>query len=312
MPASSKAPPKLPRRDALPRVPVFPSANANGDVQEPVPPSAPARPLTAWSVLLPGKSVRLEHLSWTQIRDLQQTGGDMLLLPVGATEQHGPHLPINTDTVIATAACDYASARTGVAVLPALNYTVSLGHTEKWPGTFSLFHETFIHTVREIAAWAVATGWKRLLLVNSHFGNDASLRVAVDRLRFDFTGRLQIATRNTFNLTPSIWQYFISDAADLHANKAETDLMLCLAPDDVRLADAEDDPDRTTDTVFSYMVANTSRNGVTGAPSEGTAARGRKLFIEIGEALASTVRKAQVEEPPLEWQRATPAFPPGS
>jgi creatinine amidohydrolase len=263
----------------------------------------------AWSSLLPGKPVRLERLSWTQIRELQRAGGDMLLLPIGATEQHGPHLPINTDTVIATAACGYASARTGVPVLPAIRYSVSIGHTEKWPGTFSLFHETFIHAVREITAWAVATGWKRLMFVNSHFGNDASLRVAVDRLRFDFVGRLQIATRNTFNLTPSIWEYFISDAADLHANKAETDLMLCLAPDDVRMAEVADDPDRTTETVFNYMVANTSLNGVTGAPSLGSAQRGKELFMEIGEALAAIVEKARRENPPMEWNRGDRSFP---
>jgi creatinine amidohydrolase len=262
-----------------------------------------------WSALLPGKPLRLEHLSWPQIQELQSGGADMLLLPVGATEQHGPHLPINTDTVIATAVCDYASALTAVPVLPAISYSVSIGHTEKWPGTFSLFHETFIHTMREIAAWAVATGWKRLLFVNSHFGNDASLRVAVDRLRFDFVGRLQIATRNTFNLTPSIWEYFISDAADLHANNAETDLMLCLAPDDVRMAAAQDDPDRTTSTVFNYLVANTSTNGVTGNPTEGTAARGASLFQEMGEALADVVNRAKVDRPSLEWSRGGHQFP---
>lgn len=264
---------------------------------------------SSWSPLLPGRPLRLERLAWSQIAQHLEGGGDMLLLPLGATEQHGPHLPINTDTVIATAICDYASAKTGVPVLPAIPYTVSIGHTEKWPGTFSLFHETLIHTLREIAAWAVATGWKRLLFVNSHFGNDASLRVAVDRLRFDFVGRLQVATRNTFNLTPSIWEYFISDAADLHANKAETDLMLCLAPNDVHMTDAEDDPDRTTETVFNYMVANTSRNGVTGNPTEGSGERGRELFVEMGEALAAIVEKARQEQPPLAWDRGDRLFP---
>jgi creatinine amidohydrolase len=231
---------------------------------------------------------------------------DFLILPVGATEQHGPHLPINTDTVIASAVCDYASEKTGVPVLPAISYSVSIGHTEKWPGTFSLFHETFIHSLREIALWAASTGWKRLLFVNSHFGNDASLRVAVDRLRFDFVNRLQVATRNTFNLTSSIWSYFISDAADLHANRAETDLMLHLAPGTVRMEFAEDDPDRTEDKVFNYMVANTSSNGVTGAPSLGSAARGQELFLEIGDALAELVQRARFETPPLEWQRESP------
>lgn len=247
-------------------------------------------------------------MCWPDIQALQKTGCDMLVVPVGATEQHGPHLPVNTDTVIASAVCDYASAKTGVPVLPALSYTVSIGHTEKWPGTFSVFHETFIHTLREIAAWAVSTGWKKLLFVNSHFGNDASLRVAVDRLRFDFVNVLQVATRNTFNLTSSIWSYFISDAEDLHANRAETDLMLHLAPETVRMDAVQDDPDRTEGKVFNYMVANTSLNGVTGSPSLGSAARGRELFLEIGEALAAILERARCESAPLEWRRESPVF----
>jgi creatinine amidohydrolase len=265
-----------------------------------------------WTSLLPGAPVLLDRLAWPQVAALLASGPGLLLLPVGATEQHGPHLPINTDTVIATAACHYASALTGVPVLPPITYSVSIGHTEKWPGTFSLFHETFIHSIRELAAWCVATGWKRLLLVNSHFGNDASLRVAVDRLRFDFPGKLLVATKNTYSLTPSIWDYFISDAADLHANKAETDLILCLAPDTVRMDAVQDDPDRTTGAVFSHMVANTSLNGVTGSPSEASAARGLLLFEEIGQALAAIVEKAKSETPPLEWQRSTPFPHPGA
>ncbi len=120
----------------------------------------------------------LEDMAYPEV---QETLGDILLLPVGATEQHGPHLPINTDTVIATATCAYASALTGAPVLPALPYTVSLGHTEKWPGTFAVFHETLMETVRSLARWAFAVGWKRMMLVNAHFGNDAALRCAVDR-----------------------------------------------------------------------------------------------------------------------------------
>jgi len=262
----------------------------------------------SWTSLLPGTPVLIDRLPWPQIGELLQRGPGLLLLPIGATEQHGPHLPVNTDTVIATAACHYASALTGVPVLPPVSYSVSIGHTEKWPGTFSLFHETFIHSLRELAAWCVATGWKRLLFVNSHFGNDASLRVAVDRLRFDYQGKLLVGAKNTYSLTPEIWRYFISDAEDLHANKAETDLMLCLAPDTVRMDAVQDDPDRTGGTVFSHMVANTSLNGVTGCPSEGSASRGEELFGEIGKALAAVVEKAKTETAPIAWERPD-AFP---
>ncbi len=249
--------------------------------------------------------VLLENLAWP---DAQRTLDDVLLLPVGATEQHGPHLPLNTDTLIATAACHYASERTGAPVLPALRYTVSLGHTEKWPGTFAVMHEVLMNTVRDIVRWVVASGWKRLLIVNSHFGNDAPLRCAVDRLRFDFVGKLLVAVRNTWSLTQSIAGKFAHDALDWHANEAETSLLLHLAPDLVRMDRPADDPDRTGGCVFPHMVAHTSTNGVTGRPSEANAERGETLIAEIGDELVAVIERARVEEPPLAWTRTTTAF----
>ncbi|GHC57231.1 creatininase family protein [Roseibacillus persicicus] len=244
------------------------------------------------------QSCRLERLSWTEIAELQKKT-NCLLVPVGATEQHGPHLPINTDSVIAEKVCDYASGKTGVPVLPVMAYSVSAGHTTKWTGTFSMSHATFIEAIKDLVGFAVETGWRRVVLLNAHMGNDASLRVAVDVLRVKYLGQLQIVVVNSFTLSDEIWQYFISDAADLHANKGETDLMLHLAPDTVRMEVVEDDPDRTTATVFSYPVSQTSLNGVTGNPSEGSAAQGAWLFEMMGEALASLLERALEEEPPL-------------
>lgn len=254
--------------------------------------------------------VLLETLPWTDLQQMLAGGHELLLLPVGATEQHGPHLPVNTDTLIATAACHGASALTGVPVLPALPFSVSLGHTEKWPGTFALFHETFMATVREIARWACASGWKRLLIVNSHFGNDAPLRCAVDRLRFDLVGRFSVATRNTWALSPSIAARFSSDAADWHANEAETSLLQFIAPDLVRTAAIAnaDDPDRTAGCVYPHMVAHTSENGVTGTPSLGSPAKGAELLGQIIDALVGLVATARTETPPLSWARTTDAF----
>jgi len=256
-----------------------------------------------------GEPILLENLPWPEISELCERNGSMLLLPLGATEQHGPHLPINTDTLIAESVCWYASAKTGVPVLPAITYSVSAGHTSKWPGTFSLQHETFIASLRQIAAWSAASGWKRLLLINSHFGNDASMRVAVDQIRLAHLGSLQIGAKNTFNLTPSIWKYFIGDAEDLHANRAETDLMLFLAPELVRTDQVQDDLDRTRDAVFSYPVAQTSLNGVTGSPSQGSAENGEQLFREIADSVTALTENAKTEVPPLSrehWEKLSP------
>lgn len=250
-----------------------------------------------------GEPVCWESLSWTRLRELREAGPGLVILPVGATEQHGPHLPVSTDSAIATAVAAYASARTGVPVLPTLRYAVSVGHTEHWPGTLSLMHETLALTLRELAAWLVVHDWRRILILNSHFGNDATLRVAVDRLRFEHGPGLQIATLNSWALTREIRDYFLSDGEDIHANRAETDLMLYLNPEQVTMAACEDDEDRTAGLVFSYVVPRTSTNGVTGKPSLGDAGAGRRLLARMGDALAEIVERAKTEEAPLCWKR---------
>ncbi len=247
--------------------------------------------------------VRWENLTWPEIQSLRDRGGDMCLLPLGATEQHGPHLPINTDSVFATAVCYYASAKTSVPVLPTIDYGCSLGHTEKWPGTISLFPETLSLVIREIAGFLIRTGFKRLLIVNSHWGNTSSLRCAIDRIRFDHAGHFQIGLKNSFEFNRSIWKQFIDDGEDFHANRAETALMLYLDPTKVRSDRIEDDPDRTVGKVFTYVVPLTSKNGLTGHPSRATPEDGKRLFIEMGEALANFVAAAVSEESPLQWKR---------
>ena len=246
--------------------------------------------------------VTLENLAWPEIAELREKNGGLLLLPLGATEQHGPHLPVAMDTLLAEAVCHAASDVTGVPVMSALRYTVSQGHTPKWPGTFSLRHETFIATLRDIAAWAVASGWKRILLVNAHFGNDAPARVAVDQLRLAHLGKLQVGLIHVFQLSEAIWECYTADADDLHANCAETSLMLHLHPDLVHLDRLEnaDDEDRTEGTVFSYPVAQTSLNGVTGTPSQATREEGEKLFREMVACLAAKITVAISETPPLD------------
>lgn len=259
--------------------------------------------------------VLLENLAWPEIAALLDRNGGLLLMPLGATEQHGPHLPVAMDTLLAEAVCHEVSARTGVPVMPALRVTASQGHTTKWPGTFSLRHETFIRMLADIASWAVATGWQRLLFVNAHFGNDAPARVAVDQIRLAHLGKLQVGLVHVFKLTEAIWSGYTADAADLHANQAETSLMLHLHPELVhmdRLA-SSDDPDRTAGTVFSHPVAQTSLNGVTGHPSRATAEQGRELFAAMTSALTEMVGRAMVEEPPLPREKwnALPEVPHG-
>ncbi len=88
------------------------------------------------------KPVLWEELTWEIVRDMRTDGVDIVLFPIGSTEQHGPHLPLNVDTLCAQTVAHAVSARTGVPVLPALPFGCALGHTRHWPGTLSLSPNT--------------------------------------------------------------------------------------------------------------------------------------------------------------------------
>lgn len=241
-----------------------------------------------------------EDLAWPDIADALARSAGLVLWPVGATEQHGPHLGTGTDTLIADRLARAVSASTGAPVLPALPLGCSMAHSRRWPGTLSLTPETLVAVVRETGEWLHASGVRRLLLVNGHVGNAAPLRCAVEHLRAGCPG-LMVGVVLAGTVSPRVAGIFSADADDWHANAAETSLLLHLRPEAVRAerVASADDPDRTGGCVFAHPVQHTSRNGVTGRPSEAAAGEGARLFDLMVDDLAALVERARAESPPL-------------
>jgi creatinine amidohydrolase len=245
-------------------------------------------------------------LTWPELASLVASrGDDVALLPVGATEQHGPHLPTGTDTIIARALCRAVSRRTGCVVLPALPIGCSYGHGTDLPGTFSLTPEQLSDMVRSIAQWAAMSGFRRMLAVNGHFGNQAALSIAGDHLRHTHPD-LRFGVMNWWSLTPAIEAMTLADGMDVHANRAETSLMMAVAPDLVRTDQlgAGDDPDRTDGLVFRYTAPQLSANGVTGTPSQANPDLGYQLLEMVVTTMSDAVERGRIEEPPLNGHRA--------
>jgi creatinine amidohydrolase len=240
--------------------------------------------------------ILLEHLTWPQIERIVLAGESLCVLPVGAVEQHGRHLPCATDTLFVDAFCQEVSRRTGVPLAPTLRVSSSHAHSTKWPGTFSYPPVFFVEMVCETARWVRASGFTKLLIVNAHGGNPAPLRVAVDEIRR--ARQLQVGLVNWFDITPQVDAWVTRDAADWHANRAETSLMRFLRPDLIDEEAITDDADRTVGTVFSYPVDETSCEGLTGAPSEGTAAEGVEIFDAVVDALVKVIATARDETYP--------------
>jgi creatinine amidohydrolase len=240
------------------------------------------------------------ELSSIQLADRFATDPDtVVLIPVGATEQHGPHLPVGTDTIVATALADAAAGEVAL-VLPPLAFGASQFHGTELAGTIACSGEDTAGAALRVAAACADSGARRVLFVNGHVGNAAPLWIACDnfRRRFPDSG---VGVMQWWELTPDIARRATADAVDWHANAAETSLMLVLRPElvDVERMRTADDPDRTAGVVFRYPVQHVSTNGVTGHPSRASKAFGLELWNDVVAAAREMVATAHDEVPPL-------------
>ena len=240
-------------------------------------------------------------LAWPEIGALfDARPTEVALLPVGATEQHGPHLPSGTDTILANAICEAVSVQTRAMVLPPIWLGCSYGHGRNLPSTLSLSPEGLAGVVRQTIEWASLSGLRRFLMVNAHFGNHPSLMVASDHLRLERPD-IRAGVVGWWSADAEVAAETAADGDDIHANRTETSLMLAVAPHLVNLdrLSSSDDPDRTANLVFRYTATSLSTNGVTGRPSEASTELGRHLFSRTVAAISALVERGRMEEPPL-------------
>jgi creatinine amidohydrolase len=246
-------------------------------------------------------SCQWQYLTWPELQQLQQAGLNTALLPVGATEQHGPHLGCGVDSSIAERLCLAVAEQTDSLMLPTLPYGCSIGHSKRWPGTIALQPKTLIDVIKDIGDWVYDSGFNKLFLINGHVTNAAPLRCALEMLRAEHDD-MMIALINTPTISERVRQHHFHDGDDWHANEAETSLMMAQDAAMVRPQHcaASDDPDRTADTVFSHPVNRTSSNGVTGKPSLASVPQGEQLFSWMVADLTDLVRRGIAEQPPLD------------
>jgi len=214
----------------------------------------------------------------------------ILLQPLGAIEQHGPHLPLSTDSVVARAVAEEAVRRCGeeldVWLLPALDYTKSNEHA--WsPGTMWLSATTLLAVLDDIGRCVATTPAQRLVFLNGHGGNSALLNVACREIRLAHG----LMTFLTHPGQPAD-QGGSSPASELgmgvHGGTEETSIMLHLAPDLVDMSQAvRRVPDRLArnervrfgGTVsFGWLSNDFFDEGIIGDPTPATAELGAALF----------------------------------
>jgi creatinine amidohydrolase len=262
---------------------------------------------------------------WAQLttRDFHalDPAATVAVLPLGATEQHGPHLPLGVDTTLAdgivAAALPLLAAELPVLFLPTQQIGLSPEHAS-FPGTLTLSAETLVRLWREIGAGVARAGVRKLVLFNAHGGHVGAMDIVARELRA--AHGLIVYSVSWFNLP-------LGDAAaqfsadehrfGVHAGEIETSMMLALAPAHVAMGEARDFGSSSRQRAADYAILGNGRSaklgwamedynpeGAAGNAAAATAAKGRAVVDAAARQLAALL--AEVSRLPLATANTAP------
>jgi len=223
----------------------------------------------------------------------------VVILPVGSTEQHGPHLPTQVDTLIAgeiaRRAARKIAATTPVVVAPTV-WSGLAEHHMSLGGTLSLDFHTFFSLLQCICRSLVRHGFRRILILNGHGGNITALNVAVNELAVEL--QVPLAVTTYWHLAKDDFARILERQATVrHACEAETSMLLALAPDLVDMGRAIDAIGPTTPEITEVVGSDAvhrwrsfkarTSHGAIGDPRAANAEKGQCLLDAAAEAVAS-------------------------
>jgi creatinine amidohydrolase len=250
-------------------------------------------------------SVMLAEQTWPEFKD-KVAGGATVFLPLGTTEQHGPHMALNVDVVLPTGVCGRVARNVGGLVAPCIPYGYKShprsGGGEGFPGTISLDANTFSLVVRDVIRGLGHDGVRRLVVVNGHFENSWPGAEGVDlglrELRRDGITDMQV-------MRLEYWDFVRRETLDRlfpdgfpgteleHASLLETSLMLLLRPECVDMSKVPDDGPAVFPTYDRYPLPEgfVPASGVLARADGSSAEKGAWLMDDHVELITAAVRK---------------------
>ena len=214
--------------------------------------------------------------------DAKQAAATLAVLPVGSWEQHGPSLPLSTDTLIACAITRQLAASHAVMELPPITISCSHEHSD-WPGTVSIRHRTLSVLIEDIADSLRRSGVNQLVLVNAHGGNCVLSNIVQE-------GNARFPRSTALFPRSDDWRA-ARDAAgvrsayqdDMHAGELETSILLQAYPEVVRPGWQELDHTSGREQLLIHGMSAYTKTGVIGQPSFASAEKGQLLLAHLVE-----------------------------
>lgn len=250
-------------------------------------------------------SVFMAELTWPEFQSKIEAGAPVFL-PLGATEQHGPHMAMNVDVVLPTAVCERVARMVGGLVAPALPYGYKSqprsGGGEQFPGTTSLDANTFSLVVRDVVRGLGHNGVRRLVIVSGHYENIwpavEGLDLGLRELRRDGVAGMEV-------MRLEYWDFVRRETLDKlfpdgfpgteleHASLLETSLMLLVRPDLVDMSKVPSDGPAKFPTYDKHPLPEgfVPASGVLARAERSTPDYGRLLMDDHVDLLARAVRK---------------------
>lgn len=222
--------------------------------------------------------MKIGEISWT---DFEEASPSLALLPAGSTEQHGPHGPMATDTIIAEAIAGRAAEETETLLLPAIDVGVSREHAN-FPGSLYLRPEVFRSQLKGVLLSAHNSGIDKFVVVNGHGGNISSIQEVCKDLYHDH------------DVKAIEWTWFnaISASEMGHAGELETSLIMHLREELVKNPLEKGSSSwgkKTCGARIAYDTREFAENGIVGDPTKATKKKGEKTFEESTEQLTALI-----------------------
>lgn len=182
--------------------------------------------------------VELERMSSLEVKEAVKESNGIVVIPVGATEQHGPHLPLDTDTAVTVEPVLRAAKEVRVVVAPTIPWGNSMQNMS-FSGTITLKSSTLIELVKDVCKSFIHHGFNKIIIVNGHGGNISPINQAAEEIKYEtgvFICHVKCWELAEVPAPPGVPEY------DGHAGSQETSLMLYLRPEDVDVTKYVDSP----------------------------------------------------------------------
>jgi len=253
------------------------------------------------------KRIRMGDMTWMEFEARVRDENAIVLLPIGATEQHGPHLPLSTDVILPEAVSMRVAEALGAIVMPAVPFGYKsqpkTGGGNHFPGTISLDASTLVAVLRNVVNELARHGVRKVVLMDGHMENQWFITEAIDLALRD-QRREGVTDLRVVKL--GYWEFINAETEAVlfpdgllswaleHAAVMETSVMMHLRPDLVRADAIPDNPpaDFPLYDVFPFDLAPIPPDGVLSSPISATAEKGRRVLDQVVPDIVTALAKA--------------------